>query len=73
MHFLETRVGLPKASGAPFASGDGQGDVLEAKHLMVPRLSAALHLSLVFSQEHGLLVFIHRSLAIEEVSWQTLK
>uniref|UniRef100_A0A8C3U087 DNA-dependent protein kinase catalytic subunit n=1 Tax=Catharus ustulatus TaxID=91951 RepID=A0A8C3U087_CATUS len=26
----------------------------------------ALHLSLVFSQEHGLLVFIHRSLAIEE-------
>uniref|UniRef100_A0A8C0BU30 DNA-dependent protein kinase catalytic subunit n=1 Tax=Buteo japonicus TaxID=224669 RepID=A0A8C0BU30_9AVES len=27
---------------------------------------AALHLSLVFSQEHGLLVFIHRSLSIEE-------
>uniref|UniRef100_A0A663E490 DNA-dependent protein kinase catalytic subunit n=1 Tax=Aquila chrysaetos chrysaetos TaxID=223781 RepID=A0A663E490_AQUCH len=26
----------------------------------------ALHLSLVFSQEHGLLVFIHRSLSIEE-------
>uniref|UniRef100_A0A8C3EGH3 DNA-dependent protein kinase catalytic subunit n=1 Tax=Corvus moneduloides TaxID=1196302 RepID=A0A8C3EGH3_CORMO len=26
----------------------------------------ALHLSLVFSQEHGLLVFIHRSLTIEE-------
>uniref|UniRef100_A0A8C4UGT6 DNA-dependent protein kinase catalytic subunit n=1 Tax=Falco tinnunculus TaxID=100819 RepID=A0A8C4UGT6_FALTI len=26
----------------------------------------ALHLSLVFSQEHGLLVFIHRSLGIEE-------
>ncbi|KAM9024210.1 DNA-dependent protein kinase catalytic subunit [Ara ararauna] len=28
--------------------------------------SQALHLSLVFSQEHGLLVFIHRSLGIEE-------
>uniref|UniRef100_A0A8C3K0S4 DNA-dependent protein kinase catalytic subunit n=1 Tax=Calidris pygmaea TaxID=425635 RepID=A0A8C3K0S4_9CHAR len=27
---------------------------------------AALHLSLVFSQNHGLLVFIHRSLGIEE-------
>ncbi|XP_032559787.1 DNA-dependent protein kinase catalytic subunit isoform X2 [Chiroxiphia lanceolata] len=26
----------------------------------------ALHLSLVFSQEHGLLVFVHRSLSIEE-------
>lgn len=30
------RVCLPKASGAPSASGDGQGGVLEAKHLMVP-------------------------------------
>uniref|UniRef100_A0A8C0BSB7 DNA-dependent protein kinase catalytic subunit n=1 Tax=Buteo japonicus TaxID=224669 RepID=A0A8C0BSB7_9AVES len=29
-------------------------------------LSVSLHLSLVFSQEHGLLVFIHRSLSIEE-------
>uniref|UniRef100_A0A8U8BLG7 DNA-dependent protein kinase catalytic subunit n=1 Tax=Geospiza parvula TaxID=87175 RepID=A0A8U8BLG7_GEOPR len=56
---------MPKASGHVLHRG--MGWVVSA--IQPPDgscLPAALHLSLVFSQEHGLLVFIHRSLTIEE-------
>uniref|UniRef100_A0A8C3RFN2 DNA-dependent protein kinase catalytic subunit n=1 Tax=Cyanoderma ruficeps TaxID=181631 RepID=A0A8C3RFN2_9PASS len=54
-------------------SGDAAGGAVHGYSLLrslaetcVASLASALHLSLVFSQEHGLLVFVHKSLTIEE-------
>uniref|UniRef100_A0A803VG36 DNA-dependent protein kinase catalytic subunit n=1 Tax=Ficedula albicollis TaxID=59894 RepID=A0A803VG36_FICAL len=65
--FLDASVSRARGSGAPLhARGWAGWCAGKVPLLKFPCLPAALHLSLVFSQEHGLLVFIHRSLTIEE-------